>query len=151
MNMLVFSVKFIEVRYPHYCILFLYHLELIIGTNMLVFLVQKLLLVLVCIRLSTPPLNSHYIKCNNIDDIWIPWYPFSPFSLTVDGGRGTPKSIGQKRTPVKRSPAKTLSPLAQKLNELYNAIKNYTDQHGRELSPPFIRLPSKNVSNINNV
>ncbi|XP_054751067.2 protein polybromo-1-like isoform X7 [Lytechinus pictus] len=62
----------------------------------------------------------------------------------VDGGRGTPKSIGQKRTPVKRSPAKTLSPLAQKLNELFNAIKNYTDQHGRELSPPFIRLPSKN-------
>ncbi|XP_063953565.1 protein polybromo-1-like isoform X12 [Lytechinus pictus] len=61
-----------------------------------------------------------------------------------DGGRGTPKSIGQKRTPVKRSPAKTLSPLAQKLNELFNAIKNYTDQHGRELSPPFIRLPSKN-------
>lgn len=79
------------------------------------------------------------------------YHPFSPFCLTVDGGRSTPKSIGQKRTPVKRSPAKTLSPLAQKLNELYNAIKNYTDQHGRELSPPFIRLPSKNVSNVNNV
>ena len=41
-----------------------------------VFLVQKLLLVLVCIRLSAPPLKSHDIKCNNIDDIWIPWYPF---------------------------------------------------------------------------
>ena len=75
------------------------------------------------------------------------WCPLPSVLLTVDGGRSTPKSIGQKRTPVKRSPAKTLNPLTQKLNELYNAIKNYTDQHGRELSPPFIRLPSKNVSN----
>ncbi|XP_063952751.1 protein polybromo-1-like [Lytechinus pictus] len=62
----------------------------------------------------------------------------------VGGGFGTPKSLGQKRTPVKRSPAKTLSALSQKLDELLNAIKSHTDQHGRELSPSFFRLPSKN-------
>ncbi|XP_072181869.1 protein polybromo-1-like [Diadema setosum] len=66
------------------------------------------------------------------------------FLPPADSGRSTPKSQSQKKTPVKRSPAKTLSPTAQKLNDLFNAIKDYTDQHGRELSPPFIRLPSKN-------
>uniref|UniRef100_A0A3Q2DSR5 Protein polybromo-1 n=1 Tax=Cyprinodon variegatus TaxID=28743 RepID=A0A3Q2DSR5_CYPVA len=41
------------------------------------------------------------------------------------------------------SPSKYLTPLQQKLNELYEAVKNYTDKRGRRLSTIFLRLPSR--------
>lgn len=36
-----------------------------------------------------------------------------------------------------------MTPLQQKLNELYEAVKNYTDKRGRRLSTIFLRLPSR--------
>ncbi|XP_036007438.1 protein polybromo-1 isoform X3 [Fundulus heteroclitus] len=39
--------------------------------------------------------------------------------------------------------SKYLTPLQQKLNELYEAVKNYTDKRGRRLSAIFLRLPSR--------
>ncbi|XP_061909828.1 protein polybromo-1-like isoform X1 [Entelurus aequoreus] len=42
---------------------------------------------------------------------------------------------------VKKS--KYLTPLQQKLNELYESVKNYTDKRGRRLSTIFLRLPSR--------
>uniref|UniRef100_A0A3B5PTC2 Protein polybromo-1 n=1 Tax=Xiphophorus maculatus TaxID=8083 RepID=A0A3B5PTC2_XIPMA len=39
--------------------------------------------------------------------------------------------------------SKYLTPLQQKLNELYEAVKNYTDKRGRRLSTIFLRLPSR--------
>lgn len=39
--------------------------------------------------------------------------------------------------------SKYLTPLQQKLNELYETVKNYTDKRGRRLSAIFQRLPSR--------
>uniref|UniRef100_A0A3B4B2Y4 Protein polybromo-1 n=1 Tax=Periophthalmus magnuspinnatus TaxID=409849 RepID=A0A3B4B2Y4_9GOBI len=39
--------------------------------------------------------------------------------------------------------SKYLTPLQQKLNELYDAVRNYTDRRGRRLSTIFLRLPSR--------
>ncbi|XP_072308339.1 protein polybromo-1-like isoform X2 [Eucyclogobius newberryi] len=39
--------------------------------------------------------------------------------------------------------SKYLTPLQQKLHELYEAVKNYTDKRGRRLSTIFLRLPSR--------
>ncbi|XP_076003333.1 LOW QUALITY PROTEIN: protein polybromo-1-like [Genypterus blacodes] len=39
--------------------------------------------------------------------------------------------------------SKYLTPLQQKLSELYEAVKNYTDKRGRRLSTIFLRLPSR--------
>ncbi|XP_044203837.1 protein polybromo-1-like isoform X4 [Thunnus albacares] len=39
--------------------------------------------------------------------------------------------------------SKYLTPLQQKLNELYESVKNYTDKRGRRLSTIFLRLPSR--------
>ncbi|KAM8916386.1 protein polybromo-1-like isoform 4-T4 [Spinachia spinachia] len=39
--------------------------------------------------------------------------------------------------------SKYLTPLQQKLNELYEAVKNFTDKRGRRLSTIFLRLPSR--------
>lgn len=39
--------------------------------------------------------------------------------------------------------SKYLTPLQQKLNELYESVKNYTDKRGRRLSAIFLRLPSR--------
>uniref|UniRef100_A0AAR2L8Q4 Protein polybromo-1 n=1 Tax=Pygocentrus nattereri TaxID=42514 RepID=A0AAR2L8Q4_PYGNA len=39
--------------------------------------------------------------------------------------------------------SKYLTPLQQKLNQLYEAVKNYTDKRGRRLSTIFLRLPSR--------
>lgn len=43
------------------------------------------------------------------------------------------------------SPKKTkyITPLQQKLNELYDAVRNFTDSRGRRLSTIFLRLPSR--------
>uniref|UniRef100_H3DAW9 Protein polybromo-1 n=1 Tax=Tetraodon nigroviridis TaxID=99883 RepID=H3DAW9_TETNG len=39
--------------------------------------------------------------------------------------------------------SKYLTPLQQKLNELYEAVKNFTDKRGRRLCTVFLRLPSR--------
>ncbi|XP_062316377.1 protein polybromo-1 [Osmerus eperlanus] len=39
--------------------------------------------------------------------------------------------------------SKYLTPLQQKLSELYEAVKNFTDKRGRRLSTIFLRLPSR--------
>ncbi|XP_069062181.1 protein polybromo-1 isoform X10 [Pleurodeles waltl] len=39
--------------------------------------------------------------------------------------------------------SKYLSPMQQKLNDVYEAVKNYTDPRGRRLSAIFLRLPSR--------
>ena len=48
---------------------------------------------------------------------------------------------GKSGITLKKS--KYLTPLQQKLNELYEAVKNYTDKRGRRLSTIFLRLPSR--------
>ena len=66
----------------------------------------------------------------------------------------TKGGIKTKTTPVdpsKKLPSKRpksisgMTQLEQKLNDLYGTIYDYTDSSGRELSAPFIRLPTKNV------
>lgn len=49
--------------------------------------------------------------------------------------------LGKNSITLKKS--KYLTPLQQKLNELYEAVKNYTDKRGRRLSTIFLRLPSR--------
>ena len=57
--------------------------------------------------------------------------------------------MSQLQTFYYSTPKRTLqygSPLDQKLNELYNSIKDHADPRGRMLSTPFIKLPLKQVS-----
>ncbi|KAJ8259784.1 hypothetical protein GJAV_G00173420 [Gymnothorax javanicus] len=59
-----------------------------------------------------------------------------------DDDMASPKLKIRKSTiTLKRS--KYLTPLQQKLNELYEAVKNYADKRGRRLSTIFLRLPSR--------
>ncbi|KAL4655206.1 protein polybromo-1-like isoform X2 [Arapaima gigas] len=56
--------------------------------------------------------------------------------------------VGSPRLKIRKSgispkKSKYLTPLQQKLNELYEAVKNYTDRRGRRLSTIFLRLPSR--------
>ncbi|XP_018617666.1 protein polybromo-1-like isoform X1 [Scleropages formosus] len=56
--------------------------------------------------------------------------------------------VGSPRLKIRKSgispkKSKYLTPLQQKLNELYEAVKNYTDKRGRRLSTIFLRLPSR--------
>ncbi|KAJ3603207.1 hypothetical protein NHX12_030950 [Muraenolepis orangiensis] len=54
----------------------------------------------------------------------------------------TPKlKIRKNSLMLKKS--KYLTPLQQKLSELYEAVKNFTDKRGRRLSTIFLRLPSR--------
>uniref|UniRef100_A0A8C9SZ99 Protein polybromo-1 n=1 Tax=Scleropages formosus TaxID=113540 RepID=A0A8C9SZ99_SCLFO len=48
-----------------------------------------------------------------------------------------------RKSGVSPKKSKYLTPLQQKLNELYEAVKNYTDRRGRRLSTIFLRLPSR--------
>ncbi|XP_062842241.1 protein polybromo-1 isoform X2 [Trichomycterus rosablanca] len=48
-----------------------------------------------------------------------------------------------KKSGISPKKSKYLTPLQQKLNELYEAVKNYTDKRGRRLSTIFLRLPSR--------
>lgn len=45
-----------------------------------------------------------------------------------------------------RMRTKTITTLASKLQDLYEAIINYQDLKGRTLSTPFLKLPLKSVS-----
>uniref|UniRef100_A0A3Q1F899 Protein polybromo-1 n=1 Tax=Acanthochromis polyacanthus TaxID=80966 RepID=A0A3Q1F899_9TELE len=61
---------------------------------------------------------------------------------TDDDDMMSPKlKIRKNSITLKKS--KYLTPLQQKLNELYEAVKNYTDKRGRRLSTIFLRLPSR--------
>uniref|UniRef100_A0A3P9AC43 Protein polybromo-1 n=1 Tax=Esox lucius TaxID=8010 RepID=A0A3P9AC43_ESOLU len=48
-----------------------------------------------------------------------------------------------RKTGLPPKKSKYLTPLQQKLNELYEAVKNFTDKRGRRLSTIFLRLPSR--------
>lgn len=52
-----------------------------------------------------------------------------------------PTAAGKNSITLKKS--KYLTPLQQKLNELYEAVKNFTDKRGRRLCTVFLRLPSR--------
>ncbi|XP_041350352.1 protein polybromo-1-like isoform X3 [Gigantopelta aegis] len=48
-----------------------------------------------------------------------------------------------RSTTKSRSKAKSSSPLSQKLQDLFESIRDYHDKSGRVLSPPFLKLPLK--------
>ncbi|CAL8336920.1 unnamed protein product [Lota lota] len=63
-------------------------------------------------------------------------------SIDDDDMMITPKlKIRKNSLTLKKS--KYLTPLQQKLSELYEAVKNFTDKRGRRLSTIFLRLPSR--------
>jgi len=49
-------------------------------------------------------------------------------------------------TSASRPKSKAAAALAGKLQELYNAVRDYTDSHGRTLSTPYMKLPPRSVS-----
>lgn len=49
--------------------------------------------------------------------------------------------LGKSGVSPKKS--KYLTPLQQRLNELYDVVRNFTDRRGRRLSTIFLRLPSR--------
>ncbi|KAM6928404.1 polybromo 1, like [Xenentodon cancila] len=55
---------------------------------------------------------------------------------------GSPK-LKIRKSGVSPKKSKYLTPLQQKLNELYEAVRNFTDRRGRRLSTIFLRLPSR--------
>ncbi|XP_076447907.1 protein polybromo-1-like isoform X4 [Babylonia areolata] len=56
------------------------------------------------------------------------------------------RSMSQSRaTTSKRSKSKTSSPMSQKLQDLFESVRDYQDKAGRALSTPFIKLPLKSV------
>ncbi|KAL4655959.1 protein polybromo-1-like [Arapaima gigas] len=62
--------------------------------------------------------------------------------LVDDDDMASPK-LKIRKSGVSPKKSKYLTPLQQKLNELYEAVKNYTDRRGRRLSTIFLRLPSR--------
>ncbi|XP_056129440.1 polybromo 1, like [Lampris incognitus] len=56
---------------------------------------------------------------------------------------GSPKLKLRKSGGVSPKKSKYLTPLQQRLNELYDAVRNFTDRRGRRLSTIFLRLPSR--------
>uniref|UniRef100_A0A1A8H995 Protein polybromo-1 n=1 Tax=Nothobranchius korthausae TaxID=1143690 RepID=A0A1A8H995_9TELE len=61
---------------------------------------------------------------------------------TDDDDMTSPK-LKTRKNSMSLKKSKYLTPLQQKLNELYEAVKNYTDKRGRRLSTIFLRLPSR--------
>ncbi|XP_014879205.1 protein polybromo-1-like [Poecilia latipinna] len=55
---------------------------------------------------------------------------------------GSPK-LKLRKSGASPKKSKYLTPLQQKLNELYDAVRNFTDRRGRRLSTIFLRLPSR--------
>ncbi|XP_054473330.1 polybromo 1, like isoform X4 [Anoplopoma fimbria] len=55
---------------------------------------------------------------------------------------GSPK-LKLRKSGVSPKKSKYLTPLQQRLNELYDAVRNFTDRRGRRLSQIFLRLPSR--------
>ncbi|XP_069499275.1 protein polybromo-1 isoform X3 [Ambystoma mexicanum] len=60
-----------------------------------------------------------------------------------DDDMASPKLKLSRKSGVSPKKSKYLSPMQQKLNEIYEAVKNYTDIRGRRLSAIFLRLPSR--------
>uniref|UniRef100_A0A8C7UUD5 Protein polybromo-1 n=1 Tax=Oncorhynchus mykiss TaxID=8022 RepID=A0A8C7UUD5_ONCMY len=56
---------------------------------------------------------------------------------------GSPKLKLRKSGVSPKKSNKCLTPLQQRLNELYDAVRNYTDARGRRISTIFLRLPSR--------
>ncbi|XP_041743789.2 polybromo 1, like isoform X4 [Coregonus clupeaformis] len=56
---------------------------------------------------------------------------------------GSPKLKLRKSGGSPKKSNKYLTPLQQCLNELYDAVRNYTDARGRRISTIFLRLPSR--------
>lgn len=48
-----------------------------------------------------------------------------------------------RKSGISPKKSKYMTPMQQKLNEVYEAVKNYTDKRGRRLSAIFLRLPSR--------
>ncbi|XP_066553990.1 protein polybromo-1 isoform X5 [Amia ocellicauda] len=63
--------------------------------------------------------------------------------LPEEEDMASPKLKISRKSGVSPKKSKYLTPLQQKLNELYEAVKNYTDKRGRRLSAIFLRLPSR--------
>ncbi|XP_051568786.1 protein polybromo-1-like isoform X3 [Myxocyprinus asiaticus] len=66
-------------------------------------------------------------------------------SAPEDDDMGSPK-LKLRRSGVAVSPKKArpqTTPLQQKLTDLYEAVRNFTDNRGRRLSAVFLRLPSR--------
>uniref|UniRef100_A0A8C5CD98 Polybromo 1, like n=1 Tax=Gadus morhua TaxID=8049 RepID=A0A8C5CD98_GADMO len=55
---------------------------------------------------------------------------------------GSPK-LKLRKSGVSPKKSKYLTPLQQRLTELYDAVRNFTDRRGRRLSTIFLRLPSR--------
>uniref|UniRef100_A0A8D3E6I9 Protein polybromo-1 n=1 Tax=Scophthalmus maximus TaxID=52904 RepID=A0A8D3E6I9_SCOMX len=55
---------------------------------------------------------------------------------------GSPK-LKLRKIGVSPKKSKYLTPLQQRLNEVYDAVRNFTDRRGRRLSTIFLRLPSR--------
>ncbi|XP_048403262.1 protein polybromo-1 isoform X6 [Stegostoma tigrinum] len=61
----------------------------------------------------------------------------------LDDDTTSPKLKLSRKSGISPKKSKYLTPLQQKLNELYEAVKNYTDNRGRRLSAIFLRLPTR--------
>ncbi|XP_028574627.2 protein polybromo-1 isoform X16 [Podarcis muralis] len=63
--------------------------------------------------------------------------------LLEDDEVASPKLKLSRKTGISPKKSKYMTPMQQKLNEVYEAVKNYTDKRGRRLSAIFLRLPSR--------
>ncbi|XP_066473278.1 protein polybromo-1 isoform X12 [Tiliqua scincoides] len=63
--------------------------------------------------------------------------------LLEDEEVASPKLKLSRKTGISPKKSKYMTPMQQKLNEVYEAVKNYTDKRGRRLSAIFLRLPSR--------
>uniref|UniRef100_A0A3Q3BFM3 Polybromo 1 n=1 Tax=Kryptolebias marmoratus TaxID=37003 RepID=A0A3Q3BFM3_KRYMA len=61
----------------------------------------------------------------------------------MDDDDMTSPKLKIRKNSISLKKSKYLTPLQQKLNELYEAVKNYTDKRGRRLSTIFLRLPTR--------
>ncbi|KAM7170447.1 protein polybromo-1 isoform 2-T5 [Macrochelys suwanniensis] len=63
--------------------------------------------------------------------------------LLEDDDIASPKLKLSRKSGISPKKSKYMTPMQQKLNEVYEAVKNYTDKRGRRLSAIFLRLPSR--------
>ncbi|XP_038628001.1 protein polybromo-1 isoform X5 [Tachyglossus aculeatus] len=63
--------------------------------------------------------------------------------LPDDDEMVSPKLKLSRKSGISPKKSKYMTPMQQKLNEVYEAVKNYTDKRGRRLSAIFLRLPSR--------
>ncbi|XP_046782071.1 protein polybromo-1 isoform X17 [Gallus gallus] len=63
--------------------------------------------------------------------------------LPEDDDVASPKLKLSRKSGISPKKSKYMTPMQQKLNEVYEAVKNYTDKRGRRLSAIFLRLPSR--------